>query len=361
MCAITVAIAAGLAFLFTRVDLVPDPASAERALIDRFIKILLVIAAIVFAIVVTVLGYALIFFRRQPGDETDARPQLGKLPLELTWTIVPFIIVILLSFYGARVLDDMTAINPGNNTAESVFSLGAFVPGEVKDFDDTDPRDLAINVDASRYVWVFSYPDFGIDSVYEMEVPVNRRIVLNLSSKDVIHSFWVQQWGPKQDAVPGLSPVLRFTPTVPGQYTVQCSQLCGFGHTNMTAPVRVVSDSEFVQWVEKETAPSRTATPPPGTHVMIDLEAQHTAFDKTTITVPAGVEVMIEFSNEDKGVPHNFALYKTSAATEKIFSGPMIVGPNKTTYTFTAPTAPGTYFFRCDAHPDAMTGTFIVK
>jgi heme/copper-type cytochrome/quinol oxidase subunit 2 len=275
--------------------------------------------------------------------------------------IIPLIIVITLSVYGGRVLDRMTARNPSDGPISSIFSLGAFVPGEVAPPDTTE-KELAVDVTASRFIWRFDYPELGIDSTYELVLPVNRRVVFRIRSEDVIHSFWVQQWGPKQDAVPGLSPVLRITPMKMGQYTIECSQLCGFGHTNMTGPVRVVSEGDFEQWVRKHGSFSgKKASPPAGTHVMIDLAARNIAFDKDTITVPAGVEVMINFDNKDKGIPHNFAVYKTPAATENIFDGEIITGPRRVTYTFTAPKTPGDYFFRCDVHPKIMTGTFVVK
>jgi plastocyanin len=76
--------------------------------------------------------------------------------------------------------------------------------------------------------------------------------------------------------------------------------------------------------------------------------------------VPAGAHVTIQFDNQDAGVPHNFALYTDSHATTRIFAGDFITGPGKVIYTFTAPSLPGNYFFRCDVHPETMTGTFVV-
>ncbi len=93
----------------------------------------------------------------------------------------------------------------------------------------------------------------------------------------------------------------------------------------------------------------------------IDLVAQNIAFDKKTITVKAGSMVTINFNNKDSGIPHNFAAYTDSSASTPIFVGAIITGPATTTYTFSAPSTPGTYFFRCDVHPTQMTGQFIVQ
>jgi len=83
------------------------------------------------------------------------------------------------------------------------------------------------------------------------------------------------------------------------------------------------------------------------------------SFDKSTITVPAGASVTINFNNKDS-ISHNFALYTNSGAGTAIFVG-QIISATTITYKFTAPTTPGNYFFRCDVHPTTMTGTFVVQ
>jgi plastocyanin len=113
------------------------------------------------------------------------------------------------------------------------------------------------------------------------------------------------------------------------------------------------------------TTPASTTTPPPtttGVSVTVNLIAKNLAFDKSSITVPAGATVTLNFDNQDAGIPHNFALYTDSSANPPaLFQGQIIQGAAKITYTFTAPSTPGTYFFRCDVHPSMMTGSFIVQ
>lgn len=94
--------------------------------------------------------------------------------------------------------------------------------------------------------------------------------------------------------------------------------------------------------------------------VTVDLKAKNVAFDKNSITVPAGARVTMNFDNQES-IPHNFALYDSPQAQKAIFVGEVITGPRTIVYTFDAPTEPGTYFFRCDIHPMTMTGQFIVQ
>jgi hypothetical protein len=108
-------------------------------------------------------------------------------------------------------------------------------------------------------------------------------------------------------------------------------------------------------------AQARVAPTPaaPGATV-IQLRAQNLAFDKRALTATANAPVTIQFDNADPGVLHNFALYTNQAATQSIFKGDLVAGPVVVNYNFPAPQA-GSYFFRCDSHPDTMTGSFTVR
>jgi plastocyanin len=97
-----------------------------------------------------------------------------------------------------------------------------------------------------------------------------------------------------------------------------------------------------------------------GKSATISISAKNLAFNMSTITVPAGAQVTVKFNNQDNGIPHTFSVYKDASASTTIFKGQQVTGPGTTTYTFTAPTTPGTYYFRCDVHPTQMNGQFIV-
>jgi len=226
-----------LAYLFFRIDFVPQQASAESQAIDAFIRLLFSIASVFFAVITTVLAYVLIFFRARPGDAADGPPIKGKPALEVTWTILPLLIVTGLAVHGGMVLDEITA--PGSPQSE-----------------------LVVDVTAARFSWQFEYPEFGISS-YELQLPVDRRVLFNIESEDVVHSFWVPEFGPKQDAVPGMTTQLRITPTKVGRYMVICSQLCGDGHTYMMAPVQVKSPGDFQDWVTQQQQQQGPKQPTP--------------------------------------------------------------------------------------------------
>ncbi len=97
-----------------------------------------------------------------------------------------------------------------------------------------------------------------------------------------------------------------------------------------------------------------------GNATVVNLTAENTAFDTDTITVPAGANVTVNFTNKDDGIPHNFAVYDSSLRSEQIFVGEIITGPAEIDYNFTAPEKPGTYYFQCDVHP-FMNGEFVVE
>ena len=116
-------------------------------------------------------------------------------------------------------------------------------------------------------------------------------------------------------------------------------------------------------WVDSEETASATAddgTAPTGP-VSVTLIAQNLTFDKRTIVAGAGVPVTVTLDNRDPGTLHNVGFYTNRSASQTIFKGELFAGPGTRTETFTAPSTPGNFFYRCDAHPDTMTGTFSVR
>ncbi len=145
---------------------------------------------------------------------------------------------------------------------------------------------------------------------------------------------------------------------IPGNHNFSV-ELVNNDHTPLTPPAVAMVDVTAAGTATGSQMISG-GTPSGNKSIVIGLAARQMQFNATTITVPAGSNVTIDFDNQDSGVNHNFALYDNQDATNYIYIGKIITGPAKATYVFTAPTKPGTYFFRCDVHPRTMTGNFIV-
>lgn len=152
---------------------------------------------------------------------------------------------------------------------------------------------------------------------------------------------------------------LTFPNVSAGSHTISV-QLVNNNHTPLNPPVVQKITINVQSVATTTTTTTATTTTPTGTPVTVNLVASGMAFDKSTITVPAGASVTINFENRDS-VLHNLSVYNNSnAAPPAIFQGNTITS-STTIYKFTAPTTPGTYFFRCDVHPTTMTGSFIVQ
>jgi cytochrome c oxidase subunit 2 len=216
----TFAIHSGL----SSIGLLPALASLQGVSIDQLFGIYTWGIAFLFSLIVVVLLYSLVVFRRKPGETGDGAHIEGNSKLEIAWTVLPLIAVLYLASLGAQSLGQTRQI---------------------------DPSAMVVKVIAGQWYWQFQYPDYGIGSG-DLYLPVGKQVDLQMTSNDVIHSFFVPEFRLKQDILPGRTVDLRVTPTVIGQYTVSCAQLCGTNHAYMTAKVMVVSQSDFQAWVTKQ-------------------------------------------------------------------------------------------------------------
>jgi cytochrome c oxidase subunit 2 len=118
---------------------------------------------------------------------------------------------------------------------------------------------MEVDVTAQQYAWRFDYPEQGVTS-NELHVPSGTQLELHLNALDVVHSFWVPEWGIKRDLVPGsdlpgsdeIDNVVRVTPDVEGTYSVVCTELCGWGHATMRAAAVVESQQDFDTWAKDQ-------------------------------------------------------------------------------------------------------------
>jgi plastocyanin len=153
-------------------------------------------------------------------------------------------------------------------------------------------------------------------------------------------------------------------PSVPGTYYFRSDPNTGL-QGNLTVTAGTAAAGTVPTTMPAPAAvPVSTTLPPPapgaGPAVPITLTAENLTFSASTLSAPAGATVTMTFINRDTNMPHNFALYTNASALTKIFAGDLVTGPKTVTYTFTVPSEPGSYFFRCDVHPELMTGTFVV-
>jgi cytochrome c oxidase subunit 2 len=203
----------------------PPSASKERDRIDFVFWFATGICIFVFTVVATVSVYALIKFRAPPGDDRDGPPTHGHTGLEIFWTAVPAVLVTSIAIVSGIVLTE-------NGNAGK------------------DP--LQVQVVAQQFAWSFTYESGAAKGVTSpvLYLPLDQKVKLSILSKDVVHSFWVPEYGQKQDAVPGTTQTLVITPNKTGTYPVICTELCGLGHALMRSQSVVLQPADFEKWAK---------------------------------------------------------------------------------------------------------------
>ena len=193
------------------------------------------IAAGVFVLVEGLLVYAMIRFRRRSADDTP-RQIHGNTRLEIMWTILPALLLA-----GVAV-----------PTVGTIFDLASRPEGDV----------LEVNVTGQQWWWEVEYPDLGLITANEVHVPAGRPVAINLTSKDVIHSFSVPRLAGKQDLLPGRTSTIYLEATRPGTYLGLCQEYCGLSHANMRFRVIAQDPGDFDEWVAAQLRDA--AVPPSG-------------------------------------------------------------------------------------------------
>lgn len=225
-------------FGLSSAHLMPLAASAQAIPIDWMWNLELIFMSFFFAIIVAPMAYSLIVFRRKKGDTSDAEHMEGNTKLEIAWTIIPLFVVMAFAYLGAVNLAETRRV---------------------------DPDAIIVKVTGIQWSWNFEYPAADGVSVVstELHLPVGKQVLLQMTSKDVIHSFWVPEFRVKQDLVPGRITELRITPTLEGNYKVRCAELCGTSHAYMEKPVVISSQGEFDVWMAEQVklAEKAAATP----------------------------------------------------------------------------------------------------
>jgi len=218
----------------------PENVSTFGRDIDWLFHLIYYITGITFILVFATMLAFIVMYRDRPGRK--ARYTHGNTTLEIVWTVVPALILVILTLLSVPAWSRIKMSMP-----------------------DTD---FTVQVTAKQFNWQVTYP--GADGKFgtaddkmlldEMHVPVNKPIRVILKSQDVIHSFFVPQFRIKQDAVPGHEIRAWFDATKPGKYEWPCAELCGFGHSGMRGWIYVHTPEEYQKWAAEnltaEAAPA---------------------------------------------------------------------------------------------------------
>jgi cytochrome c oxidase subunit 2 len=222
-------------------NFITNPGSKITSQQSSLFTTLLIMGAVVFIIVEGGIIFAVMRFRGRKEDTSEPKQLHGNVPLEIIWTAIPVLLVVVIFVLTINTMNGIAAPPPSAN-------------------------DVKVNVVGHQWWWEFSYPDQKITTANELYIPIGRPIQITLTSADVVHSFWVTDLAGKTDVVPGQTNHMWIEADNPGTYEGQCAEFCGIEHALMRMKVVAVSEADFEAWVQAQQAPP----PPPQS----DLELQ---------------------------------------------------------------------------------------
>jgi cytochrome c oxidase subunit 2 len=220
-------------------NLTGAPASAIMVEIERTMFVFTVVSAPLMAITLAILFYSLTGWGRVTGEE----PPMQESPAIRTngtavvlWIAATSILAGFLVIWGLVELATITSYANGSTPSNQ---------------QPNDQKAIDINVTGQQWVWTFQYPDQGAVTSDTLIVPINVPLYFNVTSKDVIHDFWVVELGIKIDANPGAITNTGVTPDKLGTFNIRCAELCGLHHAYMQTKIQVVTQAEFDAWVRE--------------------------------------------------------------------------------------------------------------
>ncbi|HMK77809.1 MAG TPA: cytochrome c oxidase subunit II [Thermodesulfobacteriota bacterium] len=204
--------------------------------VDNVFLYIVTICIILLALITFLMVYFVVRYRR----EKHAKPVdiEGSTWLEITWTVIPTLIVLTMFYYGLTGFEFLKKVPPGAMT---------------------------VKVIARQWSWLFQYEN-GIQDT-ELRVPVGKPVKLRLNSLDVIHGFYIPAFRIKQDVVPGMTNTLWFQPTQIGTYDIMCSQYCGLEHSHMLSKMIVLPEEQFTNWYQGKKKEATAKGLPQGSHL----------------------------------------------------------------------------------------------
>ena len=225
---------------FTRIGF-PDPVTEQGKITLSLWQGSWIAGLLVGCVVWGLILWAVIFHRKR-GDKLP--PQVRyNMPIEILYTIVPFVLIAVLFYYTAKDENTINALSP-------------------------KPA-VTVNVVGFQWSWEFDYPQSGVKEngymwgegpLPVMEIPVGETIRFNLTSPDVVHAFWVPEFLFKRDVIPAHPNHFEITATQTGTFTGHCSELCGVYHSRMLFTLKIVTHAQFQQWIAQQQAVQNTAS-----------------------------------------------------------------------------------------------------
>ncbi|MCU1338272.1 MAG: cytochrome c oxidase, subunit [Bryobacterales bacterium] len=198
----------------------PVRASAAAGEVDALYFFIVAVSTIMTALIFfVVLSFAIKYRRRSPDERP--RPIHGSIPLEITWSVIPFGIMLIMFGWGTKLYFEL--YTPPKN------ALDVYVTGK-------------------QWMWKVNYPE-GQREINELHVPTGRAIRVTLASEDVIHSFFIPAFRTKHDVIPGQYVAIWFQPTKPGRYHLFCAEYCGTQHSTMGGWVTVMEPADYEAWL----------------------------------------------------------------------------------------------------------------
>ncbi len=220
---------AGVAAAASRPNVFDPTGSAAHDIKTLTLEVFAILSVVLLTVWV-LLAYVIIRGRRRP--ESEATQTAGNMRIEIVWTIIPAIILAVLFFLTVRTTEQLAFGDPS----------------------------VRFSVVAHQWWWEFDFGPQGFKTANEVYVPNDHTLYADLTSADVIHSFWVPQMAGKVQTIPGRVNHIAFTPLVTGTYLGECSDFCGMEHARMRFLMKVVTPAEYAAWVQRQKQPAATPT-----------------------------------------------------------------------------------------------------
>jgi cytochrome c oxidase subunit II len=329
-------------------------------------------------IMILVLGACVaipLMFPRKKGDPGLPKQVHGHTGLELTWTIIPAILLAVIAVPTVAGINDL-----GREPAEDA---------------------LIVRVEGQRFTWLFDYPEIDAGGAplgnepNLLRIPVGREVGLQIYSTDVNHSFWIPKLAGKTDAINEHANHMWIRADEAGTFVGQCAEFCGLSHSDMRFEVIAMPEAEFDAWVQEQggletvgccrdlqgndpqpadpvdETPDNAGSPTP-TPVGDVIELDDNVFvfngeENPTLTAAAGTDVTFALDNTGTAL-HNLHIaagddyasaFCNATGDDPCSAPPRINGGDGGSITFNLPA--GTYDYRCDFHVDEMSGTLEVQ